>query len=103
MWGQSPAAIIVCLDLNRIKRGDAGYTSQNIMLAAYDLGLGTCAIGGFNRKAIKKLLNIPEDMEPKLLISLGYPDESPDQKPRRPMSEVAFLNSCKNPWSNEDE
>jgi nitroreductase len=107
MWGESPAAILVCLDLTRssIKpeghRGYgeiAGFPSQNIMLAAYALGLGSCAIGGFNRKALIDILEIPDDLEPKLLITLGYPDEAPMPKPRRSIKEVAFLNSCNNHW-----
>lgn len=103
MWGESPVSILVCLDLNLGNRADPGFASQNIMLAAYALGLGTCAIAGFNRAAIKNLLCIPDDMEPKLLISLGYPDESPKPKPRRPIHEIAYLNYCKNPWRDECE
>jgi len=111
-WGEAPAAIFVCLDLTRssmneeARRGHgnlAGFPSQNIMLAAHALGLGTCAVGGFNKLAIKEVLDIPEDMDPLLLITVGYPNEEPPKKPRRPMSEVAFLNSCNNPWGDLDE
>lgn len=106
-WGEAPAAIFVCLDLTRSTMSEearkghgnvAGFPSQNIMLAAFALGLGTCAIGGFNKLAIREILDIPKDLDPILLITLGYPDEDPPKKPRRPMSEVAYLNSCNNPW-----
>ena len=110
MWGESPAAILICRDLTRSKMppeawtGDAaGFPSQNIMLAAYSLGLRTCAIGGFNRKAIRDLLEIPDEMAPLLLITVGYPDEKPEIRPRRAMKEIAYHNSCKIPWRVSDE
>lgn len=111
MWGESPAAIFVCLDLDRsnlseeARRGYgecAGFPSQNIMLAAHALGLGSCAVGGFNRRAVKEILDVPDDTDVQLLITLGYPDETPEPKPRRPMSEVAYLDSCNNPWGETD-
>ena len=105
MWHPAPACIFVCLDLTRnstppgARTGLAtGFPSQNVMLAAYALGLGTCPVGGFNREAIRKLLDIPEDMEPMLLITVGYPDEVPEIKPRRPMGDIAYIDSCRRPW-----
>jgi hypothetical protein len=84
-------------------RARSGYPSQNIMLAASALGLGTCAIGGFNREAIIKILEIPDNLEPILLITVGYPNETPKPKPHQPLTEVAFLNSCNNPWREINE
>ena len=105
MWGAAPACIFVCIDttLNgarpEARTGLAtGFPSQNIMLAAYALGLGTCPIGGFNRDAVRRLLEIPDELDPMLLITVGYPDETPEVKPRRPMGEVAYIDSCGRPW-----
>jgi nitroreductase len=108
VWGDAPAAIFVCKDTGRrhlsehIRNTDygecCGYPAQNIMLQAHAIGLGTCAIGGFNKEVAIDILDIPEDMWPMILITLGYPDEEPKAKPRRPFSEVAYLNSCKNRW-----
>ena len=113
VWGECPAAILVCYDFEKgtlskegllssddpsISSEFAGFPSQNIGLAAHALGLGSCAIGGFNKSAVTKILDIPDSMEPVLLIVLGYPDESPEPKKRRPFSEITYLNSCNNPW-----
>ena len=62
-----------------------------------------CAVGGFNKQFAIDILNIPEELWPMLLITVGYPDETPEVKPRRPMSEVAYLDSCNNPWRTDDE
>ncbi|MBS7653294.1 MAG: nitroreductase family protein [Candidatus Bathyarchaeia archaeon] len=77
---------------------DAGFAAENILLAAHSLGIGSCAIASFNREAIRKILNAPEDWEPILLVSLGYPDRVPSPPARKPLSEVVYLNSFGNRW-----
>jgi len=52
---------------------DIGIAAEHICLQATELGLGTCMLGWFNEKAIKKLLNVPKERNMPLLISLGYP------------------------------
>lgn len=61
-------------------REDALLASQNILLAAHSLGLGSCMIGfavaAINRdKKIQRLLGIPEDESVHAAIALGYPAE----------------------------
>jgi len=99
--GIPTAAILICLEKAIGPAMDVGFPAQNIMLAAYALGIGSCAIAGFSRTAIRKILNIPEELEPTLLISLGYATDVPKPWPRRPWSETVFLNSCNNPCKEE--
>ena len=59
---------------------DALLASQNILLAAHSMGLGSCMIGfaveAINRdKKIKKLLSIPKEEKIYSVIALGYPAE----------------------------
>ena len=59
---------------------DALMASQNILLAAHSMGLGSCMIGfaveAVNRdKRIRKLLNIPKEEKIYAVIALGYPAE----------------------------
>ena len=54
---------------------DVGITAQTILLAAAEKGLGGCMIGSFDKTELKKLLNFPEHVEPKLVIALGKPAE----------------------------
>jgi len=99
--GKPTALILICLEKARGGEGEIGFPAQNIMLAAHALGIGSCPIAGFSRTAVRKILDIPEELEPSLLISLGYPTDVPDPWPRRPWSESVFLNSCNNPLGKE--
>lgn len=50
---------------------DIGIVAENISLAATELGLGSCIMGWFDEKALKKLLEIPSKKRIRLIISLG--------------------------------
>lgn len=51
---------------------DMGASIQNLILQATELGIGSCWIGWFNEKKIKKLLKIPFNYKVVSLIALGY-------------------------------
>ncbi len=74
---------------------DIGIAAEHLCLQAIELGLGTCMLGWFNEKKVKKLLHIPEKKRIGLLISLGYPvDGYPlRDKTRKPPAEVISYNS----------
>ncbi|MBU0488692.1 MAG: nitroreductase family protein [Bacteroidetes bacterium] len=85
----APVAIIVCGDILMEKhRGfwqqDCAAASQNILLAAHDLGLGGCWLGVHPIEeriaGIKEILQLPENIIPMSIIPLGYPDEIPEPK-----------------------
>lgn len=70
---------------------DMGLATQNLMLAARALGLGTVFVGVFNEEKIKELLSIPLGIRIVGLFPLGYPrDEKKDGPPRKPLSEIVF-------------
>lgn len=99
-YGDAFSAIVIGVKgrVSSIELLDAGFAAENILLAAHSLGIGSCAIASFNRDAIKKILNAPEDWEPILLVSLGYPDGAPRPPSRKPLSEVVYINSFGNRW-----
>lgn len=55
---------------------DVAIACEHICLMAEELGLGTCILGWFNEKGIKKLLNINKDKRVRLIISMGYPADN---------------------------
>lgn len=54
---------------------DIGIAGEHLVLQAEDLGLGTCWMGWFDEKAVKSVLNIPQDRKIDILIALGYYDQ----------------------------
>ena len=53
------------------------------------MGLGTCLLGWFNEKAVKKVLDIPKRKRINILISMGYPaDQEQRLKERRPIDNI---------------
>jgi len=77
---------------------DAGLMGENMILAAQSMGLGTCCLGGpvqfvKNDPAARPYLDkleIPEGYEIAYMIAVGYPDESPEAKPRD-ITKVKFI------------
>lgn len=58
------------------------------MLEATALGLGTCWIAHYEEPDARQALGLPEDYSVAALMTLGYPDEAPDPRPRKPLEEV---------------
>jgi len=101
MIGSRPAAVIVLatdkglayeqggeLGRDTMSIMDAAMAAQNIELVAHGFGLGTCTIKSFSPRAVAALLGIPQPIVPELMISLGYPAETPQAPRRKPLSEV---------------
>jgi nitroreductase len=63
---------------------------EHMVLAATALGYGTCWIGAFNEKEIKRILKIPESLAVIALLPMGVPDESPPPRPRKAFNEIFF-------------
>jgi len=82
LFHSAPAVIIISADKEeRFGKDDVLLATENILLAAHAMGLGSCLIG-FAVEALKKdkdlmkFLGIPEDQTVYSVIALGYPDEN---------------------------
>ena len=54
---------------------DVAIAMQNMILAAHEMGLGTCWIAAFDEKKVRKALDIPKNVRVIAMTPLGYPDE----------------------------
>jgi nitroreductase len=101
---EAPVVIVACSDLKKIslryeERGERLYSAQdvaaatqNLMLAAYALGLGSCWVGAFDEEEVKFILELPENIRPLVIIPVGYPDEKPEAPSRIPFENLTYLN-----------
>jgi nitroreductase len=70
---------------------DTAIAFDHLILAARDVGLGTCWIGAFDPAAAREVLALPVDWEPLAFTPLGYPDDDWRPKKRRPASEIVLV------------
>jgi nitroreductase len=102
---EAPVVIVVCANDKRAEMGygskgktlyciqDTAAATQNIHLTAYSLGLGTCWVGAFNEDQARKAVKAPEEMRPVAIIPVGYADEAPAPRNRRPLSQIMHYES----------
>jgi nitroreductase len=70
---------------------DAAIVMDHLVLAATELGLGTCWVAAFDPGAAREILGLPDDVEPLLFTPLGFPADEPGAKERRPLGELVHL------------
>jgi nitroreductase len=87
--GNPQALIVICtdkekagiegvnLDLDITTWIDVGTASQNMMLAAHEIGLGSCPTTSFSKSAVRVILNLPDYLEPEYILQVGHPVERP--------------------------
>ena len=97
---EAPVVIVVCADEVRSTQGygmrgktlyciqDTAAAAQNIHLAAYSMGLGTCWVGAFREDEARKVLKTPAGIRPVAIIPVGYPAEAPSPRGRRPLKQM---------------
>ena len=124
MVEDAAAVVTVCVDINRYHKWclqrnagiaydnflwfvsgleDATITTQNICVAAEAKGLGICYLGTvlYNAPEISAFLNLPKGVVPVTTITMGYPDETPTQTERLPLSGVVHYETYKD-YTAED-
>ena len=71
---------------------DTTIAMQNMIIAAWSLGIGSCWVGDFDEAEVRRLLAVPKDWKIISLLSLGYPDEAPETTSRKPLTEIMSYN-----------
>lgn len=71
---------------------DIGIATENMCLQAAAEGLGSCMMGWFNEKLVKKILSIPSSKRVELIVSIGYSSKELRDKIRKPQNEVISYN-----------
>ena len=107
-WNKNAAALVVSIrkntfagndKLNGSALHDVGAANMLLTLQANSMGIYTHVMGGFDDEKTASLLQLAEDLEPVVMIALGYPDhadklEEPfktreiSARTRKPLSEI---------------
>lgn len=81
---EAPAVIIACATESEhvMTCGQPAYTVDVsialafMLLEAYELGLGTCWLGAFNEREVKKVVGIPDSVRVVAMTPVGYPAQA---------------------------
>lgn len=108
-WMMTASVFIVCIaDIRcRIKENREVYIDDNspedevkriirdtsisvgyMLLEANNVGLGVCWVAEFTQEEIRPVLNIPSDKYVVGVITVGYPDEQPNPRPRKKIEDI---------------
>jgi nitroreductase len=96
-FSQAPLVIGVCAlpvaawvrrDGKNYADVDSTIAMDHLILAATDLGLGTCWVAAFDPVAAREVLQLPDGVEPIAFTPLGYPADQPKRKERKPLAEL---------------
>jgi nitroreductase len=94
---EAPVVIVACADPSQSGHlwgqpyymVDVGIASQNLMLAARGLDLGTVFVGVFEEEKLRRLLHVPPAIRIVGLFPVGYPaEEKTGGSPRKPLEEL---------------
>lgn len=106
----APVLIVACLTLEGMRRypdvkrqvaerdlavQSLGAALENMLLSACGNGLGACwfSAPAFCKEAVRRVLAVPEEVEPQAIVLMGYPDERPSAAKRKTATEFCFRNS----------
>ena len=96
-FAQAPLLICACgvsrqswvrEDKRRYLDVDVAIVMDHLILAATNLGLGTCWVAAFNESEARRILGLPDEVVPLIFTPLGYPADTPSRKERKALSEL---------------
>ncbi len=72
-------AILLDKDISKSPGNDAGKAAMSISIVAYDEGLGSCTLGSVEGERLREILNVTDNLDIVLVVSLRYLEEPRDR------------------------
>ncbi|MEA3378587.1 MAG: nitroreductase family protein [Nanoarchaeota archaeon] len=107
---QAPVLIVICNKYEKVKKlygklgkmfsiQDCAIVAANIMLLAKDHSLDTCWVGAFDNEAIQRILELPDSVDPEIILALGYSNDAKhDKHKRKELKELVYFEK----WGNKE-
>jgi nitroreductase len=74
--------------IERLSLMDVTIALQNMVIAGWVQGVGSCWMGAFDERKLKKTLALPVDSRIVGAVAFGIPDENPSQPRKKPINEI---------------
>ena len=102
----APTVLLICVNTDESYKSvdgvdsgpvDAAIVVTHMMMEAFDIGVGSCWVRGFDENQVSDVFDLPDNLVPVAMLDLGYPAEDSHPWPgahekRRPLSEtVAYM------------
>lgn len=98
----APTVLLVCTDTDESYKSvdgveggpvDAAIVTTHMMMEAFDIGVGSCWVRGFDENEVKTVFDLPENIMPVAMLIMGYPAEDSHPWPgahekRKPLEET---------------
>lgn len=104
-FAAAPVVVVVCADTDRVAEVYAASSIypavQNILLAAADLGYGSCLTTGlttFGVDRVRERLQLPDTLLPMAAVYVGRPARTLSPPRRRPALDVTYREKFGTPW-----
>jgi nitroreductase len=94
-------AIAVLMDAAKLPEIDGARAVQNMVLEAWEMGVGSCWVTNFYEDGVKDLLGVPQRMKLVTVMPFGYPIEpkTKRKKTRKPLNEIVHYERFGQPFS----
>jgi coenzyme F420-0:L-glutamate ligase / coenzyme F420-1:gamma-L-glutamate ligase len=113
-FASAPVLILACLTMDGLRKfpdverqtcerdlavQSFGAALQNLLLAAHAKGLGACwfCAPAFCKETVRKILKIPEAVEPQAFVAMGYPAEKPQVPVKKLLEGYCFVDMLGKP------
>ena len=97
-----PTVLLICVNTDESYKSvdgveggpvDAAIVITHIMMEAFDIGVGSCWVRGFDENHVRKVFDLPDNLMPVAMLDLGYPAEDSHPWPgahekRKPLEET---------------
>ena len=82
--------------IEKLSLMDVTIALQNMVVAGWVQGVGSCWMGAFDERKLKDTLNLPVDARIVGAIAFGIPDGNPRQPPKKPLIEIFHFDKWQN-------
>ncbi len=100
--GANFAVIVLTTEKRGFELIDAGRVTQDMQIAAWNLGIVSCIFTGVNQTALRRDFSIPEGLNASVIIGFGYPAKkvTGSKKKRKSLTDLVFIDKYGKPFDN---
>lgn len=104
---EAPLSLVILADVEKAERNyeergelyalqETAAAMQNVLLEAHNQGLGAAWVGAFDEEQVSTLLTVPDRLRPVAIVTIGHPDEDPEQPRKYGITRITYQDTYGN-------